>query len=63
MLHAASGKQIGYGELAAKAATLPCPALDKVALKDPKDYCIIGKSHTGWIRTPLLPASRYSASM
>ncbi len=47
VLHAATGKQIGYGELAAKAATLPCPALDKVALKDPKDYCIIGKSHTG----------------
>jgi isoquinoline 1-oxidoreductase beta subunit len=47
VLHAATGKQVGYGELAAKAAKLPCPALDQVALKEPKDYCIIGKSQKG----------------
>jgi isoquinoline 1-oxidoreductase subunit beta len=47
VLHAASGKSAQYGELAAKAATLPCPALDQVKLKDPKDYCIIGKSQKG----------------
>jgi isoquinoline 1-oxidoreductase beta subunit len=47
VLHAATGKKLGYGELAAKAAKLPCPALDTVTLKNPKDYCIIGTSQKG----------------
>jgi isoquinoline 1-oxidoreductase beta subunit len=47
VLHTASGKKATYGELAAKAAALPCPVLDTVTLKDPKDYRIIGKSQTG----------------
>jgi len=47
VLHAASGKSAGYGELAAKAATLPVPALSSVKLKDPKDYRIIGHSQKG----------------
>jgi isoquinoline 1-oxidoreductase beta subunit len=38
--HKPSGKKLGYGELAAKAATLPVPA--DVKLKDPKDFKIIG---------------------
>lgn len=39
--HAASGKQASYGSLAAAAAKLPVP--DKVALKSPEEFRLIGK--------------------
>ena len=41
--HQASGKTIGYGELAAKAAAVKVPELDKVPLKDPKTFRIVGQ--------------------
>ncbi|GAB3914062.1 xanthine dehydrogenase family protein molybdopterin-binding subunit [Mucilaginibacter boryungensis] len=40
IIHKPSGKKLSYGELAAKAATLPVPA--DAPLKDPKDFKIIG---------------------
>jgi isoquinoline 1-oxidoreductase beta subunit len=40
--HASKGK-LGYGQLVAKASTLPVPAKDEVKLKDPKDYKLLGK--------------------
>src|SRR5438552_8998313 len=43
VLHPASRRSLGYGELAAKVATLPPPDLQNAKPKDPKDYKIIGK--------------------
>jgi isoquinoline 1-oxidoreductase beta subunit len=47
VVHAASNRSLTYGELATKAATMPPPDLRSVALKDPKDYTIIGKPTPG----------------
>ncbi len=47
VLHAASKRSAGYGELASRAATLAPPDLQKVPLKDPKDYRIIGQPTPG----------------
>ncbi len=43
VIHKASNKSIGYGELAAKVATMTPPDPKTVKLKDPKDYKIIGQ--------------------
>ena len=40
VIHVPSGRKLDYGALVDKAATLPVP--DRVALKDPKDFKLIG---------------------
>ncbi len=45
--HQASGRSLGYGELASKAALLPAPDLASVTLKDPKSFRIIGQPTPG----------------
>jgi len=47
VIHSSSKRTIVYGALAAKAATMPVPDLKYVALKDPKNYKIIGKATMG----------------
>jgi isoquinoline 1-oxidoreductase beta subunit len=44
VMHKASNKTATYGQLAAKAMTLPQPDLASLKLKDPKDYKIIGQA-------------------
>ena len=41
VVHKASGRRLAYGALAQAAAKLPVP--EKIALKDPKDFTLIGK--------------------
>ncbi|MBN1239141.1 MAG: xanthine dehydrogenase family protein molybdopterin-binding subunit, partial [Gammaproteobacteria bacterium] len=47
VVHAASGRRLGYGELAARAAQLPVPDAETVKLKDRKDFRLLGKRITG----------------
>jgi isoquinoline 1-oxidoreductase beta subunit len=45
--HAGSGRTLGYGALAAKAAALPPPDPRTLTLKDAKDWTIVGKPIPG----------------
>jgi isoquinoline 1-oxidoreductase beta subunit len=53
VLHKASGRSLTYGAVASDAATLPVPDLNKVKLKDPANYKIIGHSIPG-VDSPLV---------
>ncbi|UFZ04140.1 molybdopterin-dependent oxidoreductase [Bradyrhizobium ontarionense] len=43
VVHSASGRRLGFGELAADAANEAVPAIDTVQLKSPKDFRYLGK--------------------
>src|SRR5262249_43015854 len=43
VVHKASGRKLGYGELAAAAAKLPVPKADSLVLKDRSQWRYIGK--------------------
>lgn len=51
--HVPSQRSIGYGALAALAATMPPPDLKTVKLKDPRDFRIIGQPIPG-VDSPLI---------
>jgi isoquinoline 1-oxidoreductase subunit beta len=42
VVHPLTGRKLGYGALADKAAKLAVPAPDKVFLKDPRDFKLVG---------------------
>ncbi|WHS58804.1 xanthine dehydrogenase family protein molybdopterin-binding subunit [Pseudomonas sp. G2-4] len=46
VLHQPSGRELGYGELAAAASALPVPARDSLRLKQPSEFRYIGKEAT-----------------
>src|ERR1700674_5638795 len=43
VVHSASGKRLGFGDLAADAAKEAVPNVDSLKLKDPKDFRYLGK--------------------
>ena len=47
VVHAASGRRLGYGALAADAAAQPVPATDSLRLKEPKDFRYMGRGNVG----------------
>ncbi len=55
--HGRSGRKLGYGKLATRAATLAPPDLQSVRLKDPRDYAIIGTPRRG-VDTPAITLGR-----
>jgi len=46
VVHRASGRKLGYGELAAAASALPTPPADQIKLKDASAFRYIGKGTT-----------------
>jgi len=57
VFHAKSGRSLAYGVLATKAADMPVPDPATVALKDPKNFKIIGKRLPG-VDNPQIVTSR-----
>jgi isoquinoline 1-oxidoreductase beta subunit len=53
VIHTPTKRTLRYGQLASKAAMLAAPDLAQVALKDPKNFKIIGKSRPG-VDSPLV---------
>ncbi|MGH8189435.1 MAG: molybdopterin cofactor-binding domain-containing protein, partial [Steroidobacteraceae bacterium] len=47
VIHKQSGRKLGYGELAVKAAALPVPDEKSLQLKDRKDFKLLGKRISG----------------
>src|SRR5437667_12378778 len=43
VVHSASGRKLGFGELAADAAKEAVPNVETLKLKDPKDFRYLGK--------------------
>ena len=60
LIHVPTGRKLAYGTLADRAATLPIP--NKVPLKDPKDFKLIGKPVKRLDAPDKVKARRSSAS-
>jgi isoquinoline 1-oxidoreductase beta subunit len=60
VIHVPTGRKLTYGALIDKAATLPVP--ENVALKDPKDFKLIGTPPSGSTLPTRSMARRSSAS-
>jgi isoquinoline 1-oxidoreductase beta subunit len=51
--HTPTGRTLGFGELAGRAARLPVPTEGEIVLKDPKDFSILGK-RIGGVDNPMI---------
>jgi isoquinoline 1-oxidoreductase subunit beta len=65
VIHNASGRKLGFGDLAADAAKEPVPSIDRLKLKDPKDFRYLGKGEIGIVdlRDITTGAARYGADV
>ena len=65
VVHAASGRRIGFGDLAADASKEAVPAIGSLKLKDPKDFRYLGKGEISIVdlRDITVGAARYGADV
>ena len=65
VVHSASGRRIGFGDLAADAAKQAVPSVDGLKLKDPKDFRYLGKGQVGIVdlRDITVGAAQYGADV
>ncbi len=65
VVHSASGRKIGFGELAADAAKESVPSIEGLKLKDPRDFRYLGKGEVSIIdlRDITTGAARYGADV
>ena len=63
VVHNASGRRIGFGDLAADAAKEPVPSIEGLKLKDPKDFRYLGKGEISIVdlRDITTGAARYGS--
>ncbi len=65
VVHSGSGRRLGFGELAADAASETVPAVDTVQLKSPKDFRYLGKGQVSIVdlRDITVGKARYGADV
>jgi isoquinoline 1-oxidoreductase subunit beta len=65
VVHAASGRRIGFGDIAADAAKQSVPSVEGLKLKDPKDFRYLGKGQIGIVdlRDITVGAAHYGADI
>ena len=65
VVHSASGRRIGFGELADDAAKQAVPSVDGLKLKDPKDFRYLGKGQVSIVdlRDITVGAAQYGADV
>jgi len=65
VVHGASGRKLGFGELAADAAQQSVPSVEGLKLKDPKDFRYLGKGAIGIVDLHDITtgAARYGADV
>jgi len=65
VVHGASGRRIGFGELAADAAKEQVPAIASLKLKDPKDFRYLGKGEVSIVdlRDITVGSARYGGDI
>jgi isoquinoline 1-oxidoreductase subunit beta len=65
VVHAASNRRLGFGDLAADAAKEPVPSVEGLKLKDPKSFRYLGKGEVGIVdlRDITIGAAQYGGDV